>query len=75
MQPSELAFGLSYHLHWHGHLLLKEAVPSNGKKTEINFKEGPFRSNVLRLHMYIQVINPDAVQGVVQGVISLLKLH
>ena len=44
-------------------------------KTNINFKEELFGSNVLRIHMYIQVINPDAVQGVVQGVISLLKLH
>ena len=33
------------------------------------------RSNVLRIYMYIQVINHDEVQGVVQGVISLLKLH
>ena len=72
MQPSELAFGLSYHLHWHGHLLLKEAVPSNGKNKS-KLQEG--RSNVLRIYMYIQVINHDEVQGVVQGVLSLLKLH
>ena len=71
MQPSELAFGLSYHLHWHGHLLLKEAVPSNGKNKNKNFKEELFRSNVLRIYMYIQVINHNAVKGVVQGVISL----
>ena len=44
-------------------------------KTKINFKEGLFTSNVLRIYMYIQVINHDAVQGVVQVVISLLKLH
>ena len=44
-------------------------------KTNINFKEELFRSNVLRIYMYIQVINHDEVQGVVQGVISLLKLH
>ena len=40
-------------------------------KTKVNFKEELFRSNVLRIYMYIQVINHNAVKGVLQGVISL----